>query len=665
MKTKFLQVLTKSPERRMRFVFLLFLLLSVQLILSGSDYYRFRPKFTLEQITQTRVIHEFAISPDGKKVAYSFGGYDIQRFGEGNNIWVVSVETGEIRKLTSGLYPKTNPGFSPSGDRITFEADGDIWIVEVATGEVKRMTVSPASDRGATWSPDGKQIAFVSNRSDRYGERGGMTDIWIKSVEKLQEKGKRIGLVRLTNNRERERELQWSPDGKTIVFSVPISYNPKNPGTAYRYASGIFSVPSTGGPVTRLTPPGTFDNYCPRWSPDSRKIAFLSYLSGYLHVWTMNPDGTQKRESDTGPFDTPWRAGSVNPSWSRNGLKILVSVNRGGRFDLDIIDVATAKSKIVCRAADSGSGQYHEIGWGPNEELVYAYENAWSPPDLYVKAIDAKKARQLTFSSHAAFRKEHFANVKPVLFKSFDGLMLDGFLLTPTNLKSSDRLPAVMYIHGGTYGQNCDEWMPFYHYIVQSGYIMLLANQRGSAGRGRAFREALIGAYDTEFLEDLKAMATFLKSQPFVDPDAIGVMGKSHGGYRAMFLMTRAPGMVAAGISLMGHNDRRSPYLNAGGRSNIIVSEEEDPEIYERLSPIVLVDKLQGPVFIIHTDRDRNVPPAISYNLVEELKRLKKEYEAVFYPDEAHGTADPAHRLDCYKRIMSFLDRHLKNRKNK
>ncbi len=632
---------------------------------SGFDQYRFQPKFTLEQITQTKTIHEFAISADGTKVAFTYGGYDIQRFGEDNNIWMVSVHTGEIRKMTSGLYPKTNPRFSPSGDKIAYEADGDIWIVEVATGEVNRLTVSPASDRDPVWSPDGKQIAFISNRSDRYGELGGMTDIWIKSVDKLQEKGRRIGLRRLTESREPARELQWSPDGSTIVFVVPVRYDPKNPGDTYRYASGIFSVSAAGGPVTRLTPEGTFDNHSPRWSPDGKKIAFVSYRSGYLHIWTINPDGTQPREFDIGPYDLPWSTGMINPSWSRDGKQILVSVNRGGRFDLDIIDVETGRNRTVCEAAQSGGGQYHEIGWGPNGELVYSYQNAWSPPDLYIRAAGSPKTRQLTFSSHAAFRKDHFAEVRPVSFESFDGLKLEGFLLTPQGLQKGDRLPAVMYIHGGTYGQNCDEWMPFYHYMAQSGYVVLLANQRGSAGRGRAFREALIGAYDKEFLEDLKAMASFLKSKPYVDPDNIAVMGKSHGAYRAMFLMTRAPGVAAAGISLMGHSDRRTPYLNAGGRAHIIVSEEEDPDLYERLSPVTMVDKLEGPVFIIHTDRDRNVPPAISYNFVQELERLEKEYESAFYPDEAHGLADPAHKLDCYKRIMNFLDRHLKICKNK
>jgi len=632
--------------------------------MENPDFFRYRPQFTLEQITQTRVIQEFTISQDGTKIAFSLGGYDVQRFGEDNNIWMIDVKTGEIRKMTSGLYPKTNPRFSPAGDQIAFEAEDDIWIVKVDTGQLTRITVSAASDREPTWAPDGKSLAFISNRSDRYGELGGMTDIWVQSLEQRLDKGKRVGLRRLTNTPEAEKELQWSPDGQTIVFTVPTAFDPKDPGNAYLYASGIFSVPANGGPITRLTPENTFDNYRPRWSPDGKKIAFLSYRSGFLHVWTMDPNGSGQREFDTGPFDVPWDA-SANPSWSRDGRQILVSINRGGRFDLDIIDVTTGKNKTVCRAIDSGGGQFHEIGWGPSGELVYAYENAWSPPDIYIKSLDSKLTRQLTFSSHAAYRKEHFANVEPVSFKSFDGIKLDGFLLIPTQLQEGDRLPAVMYIHGGTYSQNCDKWMPFFHYIAQSGYVVLLANQRGSAGRGREFRELLIGHYDTEVLEDLKAMINFLKSKPFVDPDRIGVMGKSHGAYRAMYLMTRAPDLVSAGISLMGHNDRRFPYINAGGRFHIGIDERDNPILYERLSPVALVEKLQAPVLIIHTDRDRNVPPGISYNFVEELERHQKEYEAVFYPDEAHGLADPAHALDAYRRIMNFLNLHLKNRKAK
>ena len=115
MRTRFHRSSSMSNDKKARIIILLFLVLVIGLNLSGFDQYRYLPYFTLEQITQTRVIHEFAISADGTKVAYTYGGYDVQRFGEDNNIWMVNVETGEIRKMTSGLYHKTNPCFSYAG----------------------------------------------------------------------------------------------------------------------------------------------------------------------------------------------------------------------------------------------------------------------------------------------------------------------------------------------------------------------------------------------------------------------------------------------------------------------------------------------------------------------------------------------------------------------
>ena len=611
---------------------------------------RYVPKFTLEQITQLRTLGQFSISPDGTKVAYTLVGYYfgwpvIPRFGEDDNVRVVWLETGEIRRMTSGGVAKTKPRFSPSGDRIAFERDGDIWVVEVATGAARRVTVHLEDDRDAAWSPDGKKLAFVSIR-------GGKTDLWVVSAA-----GERHGLVRLTDDAVNKKDPQWSPDGRTIVFSG------RHPDD-HLYASGIFSVPSAGGPVTRLTPVDAATNLSPRWSPAGRRLAFLSDRSGYVHVWTMTLEGKEMREFDTGPYDSFSPHFVVQPVWDHDGRRILLSVNRHGSFDLVVIDVATGQVRTV----GTGGGQYHEVGWRRDGSVVYAYENAWSPRDLFVKAAGAAQARQLTFSSHAAFRKEHFAEVRRVSVRSFDGLELGGFLLTPGGLRPGQRLPAILNLHPNSYGQFYDHWNPFAHYLVQSGYVILMGDQRGSAGYGRAFRETSIGAWGTKTLQDVKAMAAFLKSQPFVDPERVGVMGLSQGGWLSLLALTKEPDLFRAGIDLMGPADRRSPFINhkllpRGWMEFHIgagVTEQEDPELYRRVSPVAWVEHLRAPLLIIHSDRDPDVAPGMTYNLVDELERQHKAHEVMIYPGEGHGLADPAHQLDSYRRILSFLDRHLK-----
>jgi dipeptidyl aminopeptidase/acylaminoacyl peptidase len=375
----------------------------------------------------------------------------------------------------------------------------------------------------------------------------------------------------------------------------------------------------------------------------------------------MAPDGSDAREFDTGPWDSVSPHFAVQPVLARDGRRLHVSVNREGSFDLALLDDAAREPAARVQVAAGGGGQYHEVGWSKSGGLVYAYENAWSPPDLYVREPGAKAARQLTFSSHAAFRPEHFAMVKRVEFKSLDGFPLHGFLLTPTGLQPGDRLPAIVNLHPNTYGQFYDHWNPYAHYVVQSGYAMLMADQRGSSGYGRKFRESGVGAgWDKLIDGDVRAMTTFLRDQPFVDPARIGVMGLSQGGYRTLQAAVNSPDLYRAAIDMMGPADRRRPFINRNAIFHVGVSPEKDPELWDRISPITAIGNLKMPLMIIHSDRDLNVALGQTYNLVDELERQHKTYEVVYYPDEAHGLADPAHQLDAYRRMLAVLDRYLK-----
>jgi dipeptidyl aminopeptidase/acylaminoacyl peptidase len=607
-----------------------------------AEHPRWRPRFTLEQITQVATPGQWTISPDGTLAAYTVAGYYfgfpvIPRLGEANNIRVVSLATGEIRKLTSGAEAKTRPVFSPGSDRVAYEAGGDIWVAEVATGRSWRVTIDLAADREPAWAPDGKRLAFVSSR-------GGRTGLWAVSVE-----GERHGLVRLTGDEVNASDPDWSPDGERVAFTG-------RRGGDHFYASGVYVVPSKGGAVVRVTPADTSTNFGARWAPDGRRLALLSDRSGYVHVWTMAPDGTGAREFDTGPYDSMSPHFWVRPVWSRDGQRIQISVNRDGSFELAVLEVASGRVEVVA----GGGGQYHEVGWSRSGGLVYAHETAWAPPDLYVRE-SGEAARQLTFSSEAAFRPAHFARMRRVSFTSLDGSPIHGFLLTPSGLQDGERLPAIVNLHPNTYGQFYDHWNPFAHYLVQSGYVMLMADQRGSAGYGRAFRESGVGAgWDNLIDQDVKAMTMFLREQPPVDPDRIGVMGLSQGGYRTLQALVKSPELYRAGIDMMGPADRRSPFVNRNAIFHVGVPPEKDPDLWDRISPITQIDRLRVPLMIIHSDRDLNVDPGQSYNLTDELERQQKDYEVVYYPDEAHGLAYPAHQLDSYRRILTFFDRYLK-----
>ena len=600
------------------------------------------PAFSLEQITQVRTYGQWAIAPDGTRVAYAVSGFYfgfpvVPRFGEDNNIRVVSVDTGEIVQVTTGPIAKTSPVFSPRGDRLAFESEGDIWSAELASGAVKRLTFNAAADRSPTWSPDGKQIAFVSNRS-------GHTAIWV-----MPSSGERDGVRALTTGTENEDEPQWSPDARSVAFTAKRS-------DEHYYASGIYVVDVSGGAATRLTAKDTTDNFTPRWSRDGRRLAFLSDRSGFVHVWVMNADGSGARDYDTGPRETMSPHWQVAPMWSPDGTRILVSANRQGSFDLVTISVDEGRVDTIA----TGPGKYHEVGWGRDKALLYAYENAWSPPALYVKASPTGAPRRLTQSSYASFRPDAFAEAKRVTAAARDGLTLSGFLVMPSVRQPGERFPAIVVLHPNSYGQFYDDWNPFFHYLAQSGYVLLLLDQRGSSGYGRGFRNAAVGAWGTKTFDDVLVGAEFVKSQPFVDASRVGVMGLSFGGYQSLLAATKTPGTFRAVVDLMGPTDRRPPFSNRNSVFHIGATPQENPALYDRVSPLTSVKDLRDPLLIIHSDQDRNVAPAQTSVLVDELQRQGKPYELRIYRDEAHGLADPAHQLDSYRLILGFFDRHLK-----
>ncbi|HET7746355.1 MAG TPA: DPP IV N-terminal domain-containing protein, partial [Vicinamibacteria bacterium] len=193
------------------------------------------PAFTLEEITATRTLGHFDLSPSGRQAAFVLAGFYfgfpvVPRFGEDNNVRVVSLESGEITQVTTGAAPKTHPRFSPDGGRVLFESEGDLFVAVVATGATHRVTTHGSGDSDGSWSPDGRRVVFVS-------ERGGRTDLWIASAE-----GERHGLDRLTDDPGREEDPQWSPDGRWVAFTA------RREGEHY-YARGIHRVPATGGAV--------------------------------------------------------------------------------------------------------------------------------------------------------------------------------------------------------------------------------------------------------------------------------------------------------------------------------------------------------------------------------------------------------------------------------
>ncbi len=597
------------------------------------------PTLSLEEIVRTRTPGHFAISRDGRRAVHALSGFYfgfpvVPGFGEDNNLRVVDLETGEALQATTGLSPKTAPRFSPDGTRVLFESEGDLWSVDLRDGATHRLTTHPSRDHDADWSPNGRQIVFVSDRV-------GRTELWIMPAS-----GEREGLRRLTDDPASEFDPEFAPDGASIAFSAT------RPDEHY-FSTGLYRVPESGGTPARLTPRDDSDNNSLRHSPDGTRIAYISDRTGFARVVLAHPDGSNSKTIETPPGDCASPHWRVAPKFSADGKRLLVSLGRAGRFDLVEIDIASSRARVL-READ---GHHHALGYRRDGAPLYVHENYFSPPDLVVSG--SAGPRRLTHSGHLRYQPGAFAERRRVTFPSADGFMVHATLLTPRGVAPRP-LPAVVNLHPNSYGQFFDHWSPFFDYLAMRGYAILNVDQRGSAGYGRAYRDAAIGQWGTGTYDDVKAAARWLGARPDIDRSRIGVMGLSFGGYLTLLGLVRDPDLFAAGINLMGVVDRRGRFAGRNTLFHVGPSEAEDPELWARISPITQIAKLRAPLLILHADQDRNVSVEQTHILVDELERLGKDYEVRIYPGEAHGLADPRNQLDSYQRIVAFLDRHLR-----
>jgi dipeptidyl aminopeptidase/acylaminoacyl peptidase len=610
------------------------------------------PAFTLDHVTQNRSIGMVVLSPDKSSVVYShvgryFGHPVLPTYGEDNNLFLLTLASAARVQLTTGTATKAYPAFSPDGRFVSYESEGDVWSVEIASGRTQRLTTDWAADRSAVWSPDGKEIAF-------YSARWGRSTLYVMSAS-----GERVSLRAVAELGDvwpqgfGGQTPVWSTDGKYLLFCLG-----REP---HFYSREIYRVPATGGgELERLTPLDNSRNNWPSFSPDGARVAYIADRSGFLNIWTMAADGTDHRQVTNVTQDQDYiendHIQTMGLRWSPDGTRILHFSNRLGNFELRSVNVRTGATEAI----ENKDGLHHPVGWLDDRTVAYVHESYRSSPQIFVKPLKGV-ARQVTADSYAAFRPEHFETLEAVSWTSADGVAVHGYLRRPSWAKPDDQLPALVMSHTYNVGQFYNQWVPIFSYIVQSGYVILQVNHRGSSGYGKQFRELPKGNWGLAQLKDHVSAAAFLRAQPQVDPASVGMLGYSMGGFLTQLAITNEPELFAAAVAIFGlgelYGDPQKTIKNYiwhfGG------PEAQLRDAYARASPITNVARMRTPLLIIHSDADPIEPVTKVRNLTSEMDRLGKEYELKLYSNEAHGLKILEHQKDSYERVMSFLDRRL------
>lgn len=595
---------------------------------------------------------------------------------------------------------RSRPRFSSTGAHHVFKSDDDegnygIYVFDVALQEYQFLApvteagtfLGHRAQRNYVWSPDGSEIAYISAMVDpAYPDKS--------DPDKAED--------------DAAAEPEWAP-----VVSDRLLFKSRT-ALSSDLRSHIFVIPVSGGEPRQLTD-GDFDEHSIDWSPDGREIVFVSDRSvdpDDIHgndLWTVNvADGVVRRLTETaGPEFSPryspngqWIAflGADRPVNTRDSpmetdhLK-LIPANGGSvrnltlPLDRRLVDFAWSgdSEHLFFTAHDEGSialyrvdvqdGSIHPVVTGEmriagfavsqtRDRIVYRDETADRGLEIHVVNFDGSWQRQVTRAQDPFMANVPVAVPDTFWFESFDGTPVQGWLTKPVPFDPDVRYPALLSIHGGPHsntGYMIYNWPS--QAMAERGYAVVQINPRGSTGYGQEFADGTLRDWGGGDYEDLMVgMDAVLARNAWVDPERLGVLGYSYGGYMTNWVISQTNRFRAAlaGGSL-------SNLISFYGTSiyHLLVETEFPGETWENYdvlwdrSPLKHVANVTTPTLFVHGDADHDVPIEQAEEMYVALKKLGIEAQLVRYPDVGHMLGSKAY-FDLLERSPAWFDRFLK-----
>jgi dipeptidyl aminopeptidase/acylaminoacyl peptidase len=259
------------------------------------------------------------------------------------------------------------------------------------------------------------------------------------------------------------------------------------------------------------------------------------------------------------------------------------------------------------------------------------------------------------------------ASMKPITYKSRDGLTINGYLTLPVG-RSAKNLPVVVNPHGGPWARDIWGFNPEVQFLANRGYAVLQMNFRGSTGYGRAYWEASFKQWGKTMQNDITDGVEWLKQQGIADPKRIAIYGGSYGGYATLAGVTFTPDLYAAAVDYVGVSNLLTfmntipPYWEPQRKQfyAMVGDPDKDKALLESASPANFIDRIKTPLFVAQGARDPRVNKAESDQIVEGLKKRGITIEYMVKADEGHGFHNEENQFDFYGAMEKFLAQNLK-----
>ncbi|PWT91117.1 MAG: S9 family peptidase [Blastocatellia bacterium] len=614
------------------------------------------------------------------------------------------------RELFFGDPEIAGAQISPDGAFIAFikpfKGTRNVWVKRTADPFTSAKPITADTTRPIPsyfWSRDGKFILYVQ---DKAGDEN--YNVYAVNPADAPATGQEVPTA---------RNLTDTKGVRAFIYSVPRS----DPDTIYvgindrdKAWHDLYKVKISTGERTlvrknteRITD-WVFD------LKDQLRLATRSAENGDTEVLRVDANGFTKVYS-CGVFET---CGPVR--YHKDGIRTYFTTNKGSDTDLiklELFNPTTGTEELVesdpMKRVDFGSASFSELSddliattyddereriyWKdknyeadykllqkqlPGKELAFgsstrdeklliisAYGDT-DPGSTYLFDRTTKKLT-LQYQIREKLNRDYLAPMKPVTYKSSDGLEIPAYLTLPKGVEAKN-LPAVIVPHGGPWGRDSWGYNSFAQFLANRGYAVLQPNFRASTGYGKKFLDAGNKQWGEKMQDDVTWGAKYLIAQGIADPKRVGIMGGSYGGYATLAGVTFTPDLYAAAVSIVGPSNLITllesipPYWEQIRK--LFYERMGDPNTPEgkaqlqRQSPLNSADKIKTPLLVVQGANDPRVNKRESDQIVIALRDRGFPVEYLVAPDEGHGFARPVNNMAMFASSEKFLAKYLGGR---
>lgn len=644
-------------------------------------------------------VGSYALAPSGKQVVYNVSQPSIQDNNSRTSIYLINSDgTGRTELTAPSSSSEYTPRWSRDGKQIYFMRGTDqgmqLFARTLSDGAERQLTAIDGGIVDYLFSPDETTLLYVQDIKARPVVTDVYPDLdkadariiedlmykhwdeWVSTmphpfIAKVTAQPITEGLDLLAGEPYEApmrpfngiEDIAFSPDGNLISYACR-----KKTGLEYSLStnSDIYLYNVSTGETTNVSEGLMGYDTNPVFSPDGRSLIWIGmehdgYESDLQVMYLYDLAKKQYR-----PLTADFEYNIANPTWSADSKTIYFITCREALTHLYSYQLSNGKIKQIT------DGQYDYTGFDMNDKgvCVASRQSMTYPTELYMVNLKNGKTTVLTEEDKPMMSQLGDLTCEKRWMTTTDGGKMLTWVLYPPHFDKNKRYPSLLYCQGGPQNTISQFWSYRWNprIMAEQGYIVILPNRHGVPGFGKAWNEQISGDYSGQNIQDYLTAADLMRQEPFIDPDRMGAVGASYGGYSVYYLAGVHEGRFSAFIAHAGIFNLEAQYLETEEKwfANWDMGGapwEKDNSTAQRTfanSPHKLVDKWDTPILIIHGEHDFRILASQGMMAFDAAKMRGVPTKMLLFPEETHWVLKPQNALLWQRTFFDWLDRWLK-----